>query len=136
MQTRVQEVKDFVVAGLAIHETRTDDISEQWEELAEVLEDYDVNHDVLYGVCVNLTEDGINYLAGIKDDYMPEGVANETVKIAAGKYLIGELDSIDAIDDAYRELNANQSYEHRPGISFEKYKGRNLENIEVWIPIK
>lgn len=136
MQTRVQEVKDFVIAGLKIQESKTDDISEHWEELAEVLEDYDVQHDVLYGVFVDLTEDGINYLAGIKDDYMPADVKSESVTIAAGRYLVGELNSIDELENAFQELSSSQDYIHRPGISFEKYKGKDLANIEVWVPIE
>lgn len=136
MQTRVEEVKDFVIAGLKIHESKTDDISEHWEELAEVLEDYEVQHDVLYGVFVNLTEDGINYLAGIKEDYMPAEVNSESVPIVAGKYLVGTLQSIDDIEKAFQELSSNQDYIHRPGISFEKYKGKDLANIEVWVPIE
>lgn len=136
MQIRTQEVKDFTISGLKIHECKTDDISEQWEELAEVLEDYDVQHDVLYGVFVNLTEDGIEYLAGIKDDYMPKEVPTESTKIAAGRYLVGKIDSIQEIDEAFRSLSSNQDYTHRPGISFEKYKGKDLSNIEVWVPIE
>lgn len=136
MQTRVQEVKDFVISGLKIHDSKTNDISEHWEELAEVLEDYDVQHDVLYGVFVNLTEDGINYLAGIKDDYMPAEVNSESVSVVAGKYLVGELSSINDIESAFQELSKNQDYTHRPGVSFEKYKGKNLDNIEVWVPIE
>ncbi|MBQ0140688.1 MAG: effector binding domain-containing protein [Kurthia sp.] len=136
MQTRVQEVKDFVISGLKIQESKTDDISEHWEELAEVLEDYDVQHDVLYGVLVDLTEDGIHYLAGIKDEYMPKEVSSESVAIAAGRYLVGELQSINDIEKAFQELGSNQEYTHRPGISFEKYKGKDLANIEVWVPIE
>lgn len=136
MQTRVQEVKDFVISGLKIHECKTDDISEQWEELAEVLEDYDVQHDVLYGVFVDLTDDGIRYLAGIKEDYMPEDVPTESVSIASGKYLVGELSSINDLEKAFRELSSHQDYIHRPGISFEKYKGKALDQIEIWVPIE
>ncbi len=137
MQTRVEVIPDVVIRGLNVFEGKVSDISEQWSELANVLEDYEVNTDVLYGVCISFADgDGINYLAGVKEENMPEAVKSVAIPVPSGRFLVGTIHQLNEIEPAFQTLFGDQQYTHRPGISFEKYLGHDLEHIEIWVPIQ
>ncbi|ETT86370.1 effector binding domain-containing protein [Viridibacillus sp. FSL R5-0477] len=136
MQTRIEEIDGLVVKGLSIHQGKTSDIPEKWEELANVLEGYSVSQDVSYGVCIQMNEDGLDYVAGIDDHLLPDEITAVTVKIPEGRYLVGKVaGGIGQIQDTFRKLFSNQEVTHRPSMSFEKYIGQDLHDIEVWVPI-
>jgi len=136
MQTRIETIADEVLRGLNVYEGRIADISEQWQELADVLDDYEVNTDVLYGVCISFTEDGIDYLAAVKEENMPKEVESIAVPIPSGRYLVGTIHQLNEIEPTFQALHSHQDYTHRPGISFEKYIGKNLDHIEIWVPVE
>ncbi|MBK3496296.1 effector binding domain-containing protein [Viridibacillus sp. YIM B01967] len=136
MQTRIEKIDELVVKGLSIHQGQTSDIPEKWEELANTLEDNNVSQDVSYGVCIQMNENGLDYVAGIDDHLLLDDITAVTVKIPEGRFLVGKVDGgIEHIQEAFRELFSNQEVTHRPSMSFEKYIGQDLHDIEVWVPI-
>ena len=139
MKTRIIEVEEFKVKGYGLKGPLSE-IPGKWDVLNTELAEKGVVAEESFGLCLEMKDGEIHYIAGIKS-ILAEGLqSTEEALVPAGKFIVAKVEGgVQAIPTAFNALMKQDGIQLRNCFSFERYvhpEGSNGYDIEVWLPIE
>ena len=116
------------------------DIPAEWDRLIKEINENNVVVEESFGVCLNMENDIIHYIAGLKSELTLGFPDTKEVVIPAGKFVVAKVEGgIPGIPATYDYIIQMEGIQLRDCYDFERYvqqDGAADHIIEIWMPIE